>query len=237
MAASICCSCCFSSRSLTFPSSTTRMETTSLAHRSAGRRLFSMTSSTTKSVRRPAWKSRVNNRRVLCSASADEEEKRNWFSFGNCALCLAMAASILTMHPSVGQASSFWPPPALPDLAVLISGPPIKDPKALLRYALPIDNKPIREVQKSLEDITENLKVPGLKALDPISKNIKQTSRIINQNRSAILAGVAEAKKEHGEELMNKLSTGIEEFQQILEAKDRDAVPVKQQELLDYVGS
>lgn len=57
-----------------------------------------------------------------------------------------------------------------PDVSVLISGPPIKDPGALLRYALPIDNKAIREVQKPLEDITESLKVAGVKALDSVER-------------------------------------------------------------------
>lgn len=60
--------------------------------------------------------------------------------------------------------------PALPDVSVLISGPPIKDPGSLLRYALPIDNKAIREVQKPLEDITESLKVAGVKALDSVER-------------------------------------------------------------------
>lgn len=60
--------------------------------------------------------------------------------------------------------------PVLPDLSVLISGPPIKDPGALLRYALPIDNKAIREVQKPLEDITESLKVAGVRALDSVER-------------------------------------------------------------------
>lgn len=63
-------------------------------------------------------------------------------------------------------ADAYAATPALPDLSVLISGPPIKDPGALLRYALPIDNKAIREVQKPLEDITESLKLAGVKALD-----------------------------------------------------------------------
>lgn len=60
--------------------------------------------------------------------------------------------------------------PALPDVSVLILGLPIKDPGALLRYALPIDNKAIREVQKPLEDITESLKVSGVKALDSVER-------------------------------------------------------------------
>lgn len=60
--------------------------------------------------------------------------------------------------------------PAIPEVSVLISGPPIKDPGALLRYALPIDNKAIREVQKPLEDITDSLKISGLKALDSVER-------------------------------------------------------------------
>lgn len=63
-------------------------------------------------------------------------------------------------------ADAYAATPALPDLSVLISGPPIKDPGALLRNALPIDNKAIREVQKPLEDISESLKLAGVKALD-----------------------------------------------------------------------
>ena len=69
--------------------------------------------------------------------------------------------------------------PAVPDVSVLISGPPIKDPGALLRYALPIDNKAIREVQKPLEDITESLKVAGVRALDSVERVIHETISFI----------------------------------------------------------
>lgn len=68
--------------------------------------------------------------------------------------------------PSVANAIT----PALPDLSVLISGPPIKDPGALLRYALPIDNKTVREVQKPLEEITDSLKIAGVKGLDSVER-------------------------------------------------------------------
>lgn len=67
-------------------------------------------------------------------------------------------------------ADAYAATPALPDLSVLISGPPIKDPGALLRNALPIDNKAIREVQKPLEDISESLKLAGVKALDSVER-------------------------------------------------------------------
>lgn len=88
-----------------------------------------------------------------------------------CAISIALAVGLITGvptldGPTIAQAAN----PVLSDLSVLISGPPIKDPGALLRYALPIDNKAIREVQKPLEDITESLKIAGVKALDSVER-------------------------------------------------------------------
>lgn len=99
------------------------------------------------------------------------EQESGLFSLKGCAISIAVAVGLLIGVPALG-----WPGhanainPALSDVSVLISGPPIKDPGALLRYALPIDNKAIREVQKPLEDITESLKVAGVKALDSVER-------------------------------------------------------------------
>ena len=70
----------------------------------------------------------------------------------------AIAASFPTANQSIG------------DLGVLIAGQPVKEPYALLRYALPIQNKAIRDIQFPLELITEDLRVPGLKALDSVER-------------------------------------------------------------------
>lgn len=99
------------------------------------------------------------------------QQKNGFVSLKQCAISLALAVGLVTGVPALG-----WPGHAnagnlvYPDVSVLISGPPIKDPGALLRYALPIDNKAIREVQKPLEDITESLKVAGVKALDSVER-------------------------------------------------------------------
>ncbi len=45
-----------------------------------------------------------------------------------------------------------------PALAVLAQGDAVTDPTAILRNALPIDNKPIRQVQQSIEDIAKHLR-------------------------------------------------------------------------------
>lgn len=84
---------------------------------------------------------------------------------------MALAFGLVTGVPSLDFSNTaFAANQVLPDMSVLISGPPIKDPGTLLRNALPVDNKAIREVQKPLEDITDSLKVAGVKALDSVER-------------------------------------------------------------------
>uniref|UniRef100_A0A2P2K511 peptidylprolyl isomerase n=3 Tax=Rhizophora mucronata TaxID=61149 RepID=A0A2P2K511_RHIMU len=165
------------------------------------------------------------------------KQKGKAFSLKECAISISLAVGLLTGVPSLeGSPNAYASVPVLPDLGVLISGPPIKDPGALLRYALPIDNKAIREVQKPLEDISESLKIAGLKALDSVERNVRQASRALKQGKGLIILSIAESKKDHGLELLDKLEAGMDELQQIVENRNRDAVAPKQKELLNYVG-
>ncbi|KAI7733808.1 hypothetical protein M8C21_008927 [Ambrosia artemisiifolia] len=180
--------------------------------------------------------------RPICSSQnpvqSTHKQKDRFSGVKECVLSVALAIGLVTGVPAIGNLGNAGAvtPPAFSDLSVLISGPPIKDPEALLRYALPIDNKAIREVQKPLEDITESLKVSGVKALDSVERNLKQASRALKQGKSMIVAGLAESKKDNGIELLGKLEVGMEELQKIAEDKKRDAVAPKQKELLQYVG-
>ncbi|MBA0829396.1 hypothetical protein Goarm_014004, partial [Gossypium armourianum] len=160
-------------------------------------------------------------------------QKGRPFSLKECAISIILAAELITGIPSL---DAYAANPPLPDLSVLISGPPIKDPGALLRYALPINNKAVREVQKPLEDISESLKIAGVKALDSVERNVRQASRALKQGKTLIISGLAEAKKDRGAELLDKLEVGMEELQQIVEDRNRDAVAPKQKELLQYIG-
>lgn len=65
---------------------------------------------------------------------------------------------------------------------------------------------------------------------------MRQASRAFKQGKTLIISGLAEAKKDHGVELLDKLEVGMEELQQIVEDRNRDAVAPKQKELLQYVG-
>lgn len=98
-------------------------------------------------------------------------QKDKSFHLKECAISLALAIGLVTGVPMLSLPAHASPAnPVLPDISVLISGPPIKDPGALLRNALPIDNKAIGEVEKPLEDITDSLKVSGVRALDLVER-------------------------------------------------------------------
>lgn len=57
-----------------------------------------------------------------------------------------------------------------PAHAGLTAGDPVKNARALLRNALPVNNKPIRQIQLELEGISEQLRVPGSKPLGAIER-------------------------------------------------------------------
>ncbi|CAM8924906.1 unnamed protein product [Rhodiola kirilowii] len=166
-------------------------------------------------------------------------EKRAAFDFKECVISAALAFGLVTGSPALGWTYMAYAVPnqVLSDVSVLISGPPIKDPEALLRYALPIDNKAIREVQKPLEDITESLKVSGSRGFDGVERNLKTASQALKEGKVSIIAGLAESKRDDGAQLIDKLVAGMQELQTIVEDKNRNAIVAKQKELLQYVGS
>ena len=58
-------------------------------------------------------------------------------------------------------AGGVGPDASMPQAQAGIGRPTVTNAKALLRYSLPIDNKPIRKVQRELEAISDELRVPG----------------------------------------------------------------------------
>jgi peptidylprolyl isomerase len=122
-----------------------------------------------------------------------------------------------------------WCSPAI----ALPPGNAITDGKALLRYALPIDNKPVRELQSSLENMSEALRARKLSA---VNRNLDAASRILTRQKDALLAGIPDARKPQAEELITQLQSGIEETRVDVEAKNKTAIQEKRLQLLDLVG-
>jgi len=166
---------------------------------------------------------------VVARASNSEDSKAgplNWL--GNVSVSLATAAAVTFTSLSLQYAP--------PVEAKLTAGDPIKNAQAILRYALPIDNKPIREVQRDLESISDALRIPGSKSLGPVARAVRSSQDILSRQKDAIIKAFAPDKKAAGLAALDSLNQSLAEFAQLIEAKDKQIVPIKQREALSYVG-
>ncbi|MEO0409908.1 MAG: peptidylprolyl isomerase [Cyanobacteria bacterium P01_A01_bin.135] len=124
---------------------------------------------------------------------------------------------------------------APPTLAALPPGDAITDGKALLRYALPIENKPIREVQRQIEDISERLRIQGTRALKGVRRNVKRASYAM-RSPEKILADVPPAKELEAKRLLEQVRTGLADLDTYIEERDKEAVWIKRGEMLKQIG-
>jgi peptidylprolyl isomerase len=114
----------------------------------------------------------------------------------------------------------------------LAQGDAITDPKALLRYALPIDNKPVRRLQGSLEEMSVSLRTRRWTA---VSQNIKEANRVLSAPEK-ILASIPEERQARGSELLTQLKEDASQLAETIEKQDKEAVWLGRKQLLDRVG-
>lgn len=122
-----------------------------------------------------------------------------------------------------------WQPQAT---AILAQGDAVTDPQAILRYALPIENDSVRKLQKSLEGISSKLRAKRWKN---ISRNISDASFVLSSRREKLLTSVPDERKPQAEAVIDRLTQGITELREVVDAKDREATYIKRRELLDLV--
>ncbi|MBD1821301.1 peptidylprolyl isomerase [Cyanobacteria bacterium FACHB-DQ100] len=146
-------------------------------------------------------------------------------SFCNVSFKRSVGALICTIALLIGVAAPVY---ALPQ------GNAIKDPKALLRYALPIDNDEIRQVQSSLEEISTQLRAN--RRWGAVTSDLNRADRILSLKKDKILASVVDDRKPEAEQLIEQLKAGIAELTEVAAAKDKSKTLEKRAELLDKVG-
>ncbi len=118
-------------------------------------------------------------------------------------------------------------------LARLPEGNAITDPKALLRWALPIDNPTVRELQKDLEQIS--FLVRG-KQWSKIAGNISKAKAIVRDRADTLLSSVPPEKQETAKELLAALTDSLEKLQEAAATKDRNQLLPAKAAALDRVG-
>lgn len=112
-------------------------------------------------------------------------------------------------------------------------GNAITDGKALLRYGLPVENKPVREIQTSLENTADSLRARRFPA---VNRNIDLAQKTLNRKEAEILNSIPDASKPQAEALIAQLKTGLTDIKADAEASNKEAVWTKRGELLDIVG-
>lgn len=154
-----------------------------------------------------------------------KKNKYKWMRFPIAARKLSLFVAIAIFSISLLG----WQPSAS---AILAQGDAVTDPKAILRYSLPIDNKPVRKLQKSLEDISNQLRA---KRWRNIGRDISDTSFVLSAKREQLLASIPEERQPEAESLIDRLAAGTQELREIVDDKDREATYLKRKELLEYV--
>mgnify|MGYP002777087992 FL=1 len=119
-------------------------------------------------------------------------------------------------------------------ISALPAGNAITDGKALLRYALPIDNAPVRDLQKTLEDISEQLRAK--RRWGAITGDLSRASRILTTKKDALLASVSPDQLSAAEALIDQIQAAIPTIQTANEAQDRQEVLAGRDRILDLVG-
>jgi peptidylprolyl isomerase len=124
---------------------------------------------------------------------------------------------------------------ALPIVANLPTGNPITDGRALLRYALPIDNTDVRKLQGAIEETSDTLRV-SRKRLSAIKGNLTQADRIVSARAKDLLKSVPEKQQAQGEQLVEKIRADLAEMRAGVEANDREVVWRERGEVLSLIG-
>ncbi|MCT7960613.1 peptidylprolyl isomerase [Laspinema sp. D1] len=117
--------------------------------------------------------------------------------------------------------------------SVLPQGNAITDGKALLRYALPIENQPIHEAQSSLEDISQQLRG---KRWSPITSDITKAAGIFTNREADILKDIPESQQANASAILAQIKEEIGTLRSLVEAQDKPATQEGRDRLLDLVG-
>ena len=131
---------------------------------------------------------------------------------------------------SLGLSTYWWTPSSS---AALPAGNAITDGKALLRYALPIDNEPVRTLQASLEDIANQLR--SNKRWGAVSTDLSKASTVLSKSSSKILESIPEARKTEAIALIADLQTGIIDLRKAADAKNKEQMLQGRADLLNLV--
>lgn len=119
------------------------------------------------------------------------------------------------------------------DTFLFSSGRVNKDAESLLRWSLPISNKPVRELQSYIEDVVSDVK--GLKWAK-MSNDLKRGMLTMNTGTDAILVDVPEARRVVAKSELDIIRKGLPLLDKAIQDKNADKVISRGREVLRSIG-
>ncbi len=123
--------------------------------------------------------------------------------------------------------------PIAPSMAALPTKSAIKDPRVILRNALPIENEVLRDVQHTLEQMP---RFANLKRWNNLKKDVETIAGDLTQNKAQLIAAVNSDRQASVTEHLASLEKSITPLQEAIAIKDRNNVKALVEKALGYVG-
>ncbi|WP_320663546.1 peptidylprolyl isomerase [Prochlorococcus sp. MIT 1223] len=118
-------------------------------------------------------------------------------------------------------------------IASLPPGNRVKDPYAILRNSLPIEQKDLREVQNQLEETSDALRGSRWPT---ISKATSRSKFVINNKKNQILQSLPESKKNKGEAILSSLKNHLDDLAEEASEKDKSSFIESRKQSLQEIG-
>ena len=143
---------------------------------------------------------------------------------------LALLLAVLLIAGSTNR-------PAFAEVLIsrLPQGNAITDGRALLRYALPIDNTAVRQLQTSLEGLSTPLRV-GRGRLSGVTSYLTQAERILTNRQKDLLDSIPEDRKAEAGFLIAATLMDLTDMRSAVEQVDKKTIWAKRQDALNKVG-
>ena len=122
---------------------------------------------------------------------------------------------------------------AAPASAALPPGNAVKDPTAILRNALPIDQPELQELQHRLESTSDDLRAKRWSAL---TATARRSQTLLNNKRDTILKSLPSADQAQGSVLLDQLEVQLQEVAAATELSDRDGFLASRRAALSSIG-
>jgi len=119
-----------------------------------------------------------------------------------------------------------------PAQAFLAQGDAITDPEAILRYALPIDNDIIRQIQGNIEKISRNLRA---KRWAPVEKEVRSAAFLLKLHQEDLVKSLPENLQPRAAELVTAITEDVSKLQELVEKQDKEQVYLTRARILDNI--